>query len=74
MRNDIDFILQKRSAWMATHNREPMKVTMTQKMWDRIETHLMDLNYGASNTLNGSIMGMGVHTTSSENDEEVGFE
>lgn len=74
MRNDIDFILQKRSAWMATHNREPMKVTMPQKMWDRIETHLMDLNYGASNTLNGSIIGMGVHTTSSENDEEVGFE
>jgi len=74
MRNDVDFILQKRSEWMATHDRTPMKVTMPQKMWERIELYLMDLSYGASNTLNGSIMGMGVHTTSSEDDEEVGFE
>ena len=74
MRNDIDFILQKRSEWMSTHDKPPTKITMPQKMWNRVEAHLMDLSYGASNTLNGSIMGMGVHTTSSDNDEEVGFE
>ena len=74
MRNDIDFILQKRSEWMSTHNRTPRKIIMPQTVWNRIETYLMDLNYGASNTLNGSIMGMGVHTTQSDNEEEINFE
>jgi hypothetical protein len=74
MRNDIDFILQKRSEWMSTHNRAPRKIIMPKIVWDRIETYLMDLNYGASNTLNGSLMGMGVHATQSDNEEEINFE